>query len=69
MDLKHLASPSQFVQNFSPKYLHKGKGAEVWDVDNNKFIDFVMGCHPLILGYADKDVNKAVKTTRFGFHF
>ena len=54
-------SPSQFVQNFSPKYLHKGKGAEVWDVDNNKFIDYVMGCHPLILGYADKDVNKAVK--------
>lgn len=54
-------SPSQFVQNFSPKYLRKGKGSEVWDVDGNKFIDYVMGCHPLILGYSDKDVNDAVK--------
>ena len=25
-----------------------------------------MGCHPLILGYADKDVNKAVKQLDLG---
>jgi len=53
--------PSQFTNNFAPKYLKKGKGCNVWDEDNNKFIDYVMGCQPLILGYADKDINKAVK--------
>jgi len=51
---------TQFVEGFAPKYLHRGKGAYSWDVDNNKYLDYVMGCQPLILGYADPDVNKAV---------
>jgi glutamate-1-semialdehyde 2,1-aminomutase len=51
---------TQFVEGFAPKYLHRGKGANVWDVDNNKYLDFIMGCHPIILGYADPDVNQAV---------
>tara|TARA_B100001057_G_scaffold499219_2_gene609048 strand:- start:1796 stop:3181 length:1386 start_codon:yes stop_codon:yes gene_type:complete len=51
---------TQFVEGFAPKYLHRGKGAYVWDVDQNKYLDYVMGCQPIILGYADPDVNKAV---------
>ena len=50
-----------FSDGVSPKFLAKGKGCEVWDVDGNKFIDYVMANQPLILGYADKDVNNAVK--------
>jgi glutamate-1-semialdehyde 2,1-aminomutase len=50
-----------FSDGVCPKYLKKGLGCEVWDVDGNKYIDYVMGNQPLILGYADKDVNKAVK--------
>lgn len=49
-----------FSDGVSPKFLAKGKGCEVWDVDGNKYIDFVMGNQPLILGYADPDVNRAV---------
>ena len=51
---------TQFVEGFAPKYLHRGKGAHVWDVDQNKYLDYVMGCQPIILGYADPDVNRAV---------
>ncbi len=51
---------TQFVDGFAPKYLHRGKGAYVWDVDKNKYLDYVMGCQPIILGYADPDVNRAV---------
>ena len=51
---------TQFVEGFAPKYLHRGKGAYAWDVDKNKYLDYVMGCQPIILGYADPDVNKAV---------
>ena len=51
---------TQFVEGFAPKYLHRGKGAKVWDVDGNEFLDYIMACHPLILGYADDDVNRAV---------
>lgn len=51
---------TQFVEGVAPKYLQRGKGANVWDVDGNKFLDYVMACHPIILGYADDDVNRAV---------
>ena len=49
-----------FSDGVSPKFLARGKGCEVWDVDGNKYIDFAMGAQPLILGYADPDVNRAV---------
>jgi len=51
---------TQFVEGFAPKYLKRGKGSYVWDVDDNKYLDYVMACHPIILGYADPDVNRAV---------
>ena len=51
---------TQFVDGFAPKYLARGKGAMVWDVDGNQYLDYIMGCHPIILGYADDDVNRAV---------
>ena len=51
---------TQFVEGFAPKYLKRGKGSYVWDVDGNKYLDFIMACHPIILGYADPDVNLAV---------
>jgi glutamate-1-semialdehyde aminotransferase len=51
---------TQFVNGFAPKYLQRGKGAYVWDVDGNRYLDYVMACHPIILGYADPDVNRAV---------
>ena len=51
---------TQFVDGFAPKFLHRGKGARVWDVDGNEYLDYIMGCHPLVLGYADPDVNAAV---------
>jgi len=51
---------TQFIEGFAPKYLERGKGSYVWDVDGNKYLDYIMGCHPIILGYADPDVNSAV---------
>lgn len=50
-----------FSEGASPMFLSRGKGCYVIDVDGNRFIDYVMGCQPLILGYADKDVNLAIK--------
>ncbi len=62
--------PSQFTNNFAPKYLKKGNGCNVWDEDNNKFIDYVMACQPLILGYSDPDINRAVtKQLKIGSTF
>ena len=51
---------TQFTEGFAPKYLDRGKGAYVTDVDGNTYLDYVMACQPLIFGYSDKDVNKAI---------
>lgn len=51
-----------FLPEQWPAYFKKAKGVEVWDLDGNKFIDMtIMGVGSCILGYADDDVNKAVK--------
>ena len=52
----------QFLPNQWPSYYKKAKGIDIWDLDNNKYIDMCyMGVTACILGYADEDVNKAVK--------
>lgn len=53
--------PSQYVNGIAPKYLVKGKGSHVWDVDGNEYIDFNMGIGPLSLGYAYPAVDEAIK--------
>ena len=53
----------QFLPNQWPSYYKRAKGVEIWDLDNNKFIDMsIMGIGACILGYADDDVNNAVKS-------
>jgi glutamate-1-semialdehyde aminotransferase len=51
-----------FLPEQWPSYYKKAKGVELWDLDGNKFIDMsLMGVGACILGYADDDVNKAVR--------
>jgi len=52
--------PTQFVNGVAPKYLKKGKGCHVWDVDGNEYIDYGMGLRPIILGYCYPVVNEAI---------
>ncbi len=52
--------PTQFVQGVTPKYIQRGQGSHVWDVDGNEYIDYPMGLGPIILGHAYPAVNEAV---------
>jgi glutamate-1-semialdehyde aminotransferase/spore coat polysaccharide biosynthesis protein SpsF (cytidylyltransferase family) len=52
--------PSQFVRGFAPKYIARGKGSHVWDVDGNEFIDYPMGLGPVSLGHGHPEVVAAV---------
>lgn len=47
----------------NPVVFDKVKGAYAWDVDGNKYIDYVGTWGPAILGHADDDVLDAVKAT------
>jgi len=52
--------PGQYVDGVAPKYLKKGKGSHVWDVDGNEFIDYNAAIGPLSLGYAYSRVDEAI---------
>lgn len=43
-----------------PRFIERGKGAYLWDVDGKRYIDFVMSWGPLILGHADPKVTRVV---------
>jgi glutamate-1-semialdehyde aminotransferase len=53
--------PGQYVKGVAPKYLQRGKGSHVWDIDGNEFIDFNMAIGPLSLGYAYDVVDNAIR--------
>lgn len=53
--------PGQYVDGVAPKYLERGKGSHVWDVDGNEYIDLNMGIGPISLGYRYERVDAAVR--------
>ena len=53
--------PGQYVNGVAPKFLKRGKGSHVWDVDGNEFIDYNMAIGPLSLGYAYEAVDRAIR--------
>ena len=52
--------PGQYINGVAPKYLKRGKGARVWDVDGNEFLDYNMAIGPLSLGYCYPRVDEAI---------
>ena len=54
--------PEMHLPDLWPAYFSRAKGIEVWDLDNNKYLD--MGFHSIgacVLGTADPEVDMAVK--------
>src|ERR1700759_5396616 len=52
--------PGQYIDGIAPKYLKKGQGAHVWDVDGNVYLDYNMAIGPVSLGYAYPRVDDAI---------
>jgi len=42
-------------------YAKRAKGARIWDIDDNEYIDYRLGYGPAILGYADPRVDEAAR--------
>lgn len=54
--------PDRFTLGVWPGYFSKASGAHVWDLDGNKFLDMsIGGIGATVLGYADPDVDQAVR--------
>jgi len=45
----------------TPFFVQRGEGCFLWDVDGNRYVDFVCSWGPLILGHAHPEVVAAVK--------
>ena len=62
---KYISGGSQATRTPSypeaPVYFVRAKGCRMWDLDGNEFIDFLCSIGPIILGYAYKPVDDAVR--------
>jgi len=52
--------PLAFVQGVAPNFLEKARGPFVWDVDGNRYIDFISGLGAITLGHCYPAVQEAV---------
>jgi len=55
-----VASNCRYWGDEETRYIERGKGAHLWDVDGNRYIDYRLGYGPAILGHADDRVDDAV---------
>lgn len=44
----------------TPRFIERGEGAYIYDVDGNRYIDYVLSWGPLILGHANSAVIEAI---------
>jgi len=54
-------APSSLVQGVYPMFLQRGEGCRVWDVDGNRYSDYILALGPVTLGYADATVDDAIR--------
>jgi glutamate-1-semialdehyde 2,1-aminomutase len=56
-------SPVRAMQQIgrSPIFIERGEGPYIWDVDGNRYVDWVSSWGPLILGHADPLVVEAIR--------
>ena len=53
-------APYSYVEGVYPAYVKSGLGSHLKDVDDNDYIDYVLGLGPIILGYSYPDVTDAI---------
>lgn len=61
----HINSYSEY-----PIAMTHGKGSKLYDADGNEYIDYILGFGPMLLGYCNEAVDRAVKAQiEKGTHF
>jgi len=63
-------APSTLIPGEYPIYAARGQGAYLWDIDGNRFLDWILGYGIIVLGYCDPDVDAAaIREIQEGFAF
>ena len=51
-----------------PRFIARGKGSHVWDIDGNEYVDYLCSWGPLILGHAPSRSGRSGEGRRRGRH-
>ena len=63
-------APNTLIPGEYPIYAARGRGATIWDVDGNVFLDWILAYGIIVLGYCDPDVDAAaIREIQEGFAF
>jgi len=63
-------APNTLIPGQYPIYAAHGKGATVWDVDGNQYLDWILAYGIIVLGYCDPEVDAAaIHEIQDGFAF
>lgn len=57
-------SPAASLPLTFPYYINKAEGAYLWDVDGNRYLDFLCAYGPIILGHQHPEVEQAASRMR-----
>jgi len=53
--------PYPFFEGTMPKFIERGKGCRIWDMEGKEYIDFRLALGPITLGYCYDEVDNAVR--------
>src|SRR5512140_3725510 len=53
--------PYPFFEDTMPKYIERGKGCRLWDMEGKEYIDYRLALGPVTLGYCYREVDNAVR--------
>ncbi len=43
-----------------PPFIERGKGAYIWDIEGNRYLDYIQSWGPLIFGHCDETIEEAI---------
>ena len=52
-------TPENYIPGQFPLFIEKSKGAYLWDIDGNRYTDYIMGYGAISLGYCIDEVDEA----------
>ncbi len=50
-----------FFEETMPKFIERGKGCRIWDMEGKEYIDYRLALGPVTLGYCYDEVDDAVR--------
>jgi glutamate-1-semialdehyde 2,1-aminomutase len=57
----HLSGRPLVDTNTTPMYFDRAQGCRIWDVDGNRYIDYLMAFGTYLLGYAGDDIDGSAR--------